>query len=111
MALVRPSTMRIGVSGAAQKVQACEQPRYGLIVHRKGTWLISGTRFSADFARTSKNFTPIASGASKWRTTAGSEYPGRRSSSSVVIFRLSHLIEQMFAYGQDGFAGSVTVAD
>src|SRR4051794_15655589 len=84
--------MRIGVSPLAQKTQACEQPLYGLIVQRNGTWLISGTRFRADFARTSKNLTPIASGASKWRTTAGSEYPGRRSSSSAVIFRLSQRI-------------------
>src|SRR3712207_3602106 len=53
-----------------------------------------------------------ASGASKWRTTAGSAYPGRCRPCCCSTWRLSHRIERMFAYRADRrYRGGMPPAD
>ena len=53
---------------AKQYTQACEQPRYGLMVQPKGIALWPGTRLSADLASTSWKVIPVDFGVCTLRT-------------------------------------------
>jgi len=88
-----PSSRYSCVGRAKQYLQACRQPRVGLMVHRNGICDAAGTLLSALRHSTSWNVTPANSGVRTVRTSPASGSPGRVPSSRSAVSRWpSHLM-------------------